>query len=106
MGGGSLSSRPTGPLRCLVCGAAQVNIFARTWARWIDEKGGASVVHPSLYLEYAEPFVQVRKGAARTGSPCCTWNLERFSSWYKTPASKLTAQSRPDGLLHPSLGPP
>lgn len=33
-------------------------MFARTWARWIGERGGASIVQPSSYLDYAEPFVQ------------------------------------------------
>lgn len=32
-------------------------MFARTWAQWIGERGGVSVVDPFSYLNYAEPFV-------------------------------------------------
>lgn len=31
-------------------------MFARTWARWIGERGGAAAVQSSSYLDHAEPF--------------------------------------------------
>ncbi|KAF5835397.1 hypothetical protein DUNSADRAFT_7482 [Dunaliella salina] len=42
-------------------------MFARTWARWIGKRGGASVVNPWSYLDYAEPFVLEFLGELASG---------------------------------------
>jgi len=45
----------------------QVDMFARTWARWIGKRGGVSAVNPWSYLDHAEPFVQEFLGDLAAG---------------------------------------